>query len=441
MNDNPAAQISNNNYRISDNPPSSFNELRLRKTMHHQIPLNPFKATIKLHPRSRLSHPLIGPSDPFISNPTSSLTAGSYITDEQAVLSSGYSEAYLEQCSIVNETDTPASFPPTPFSRAYIMNRSAERVNTVMFSARDKLRQEAQSISTDYHSSRIAKEAKMSGHLAVFDMKKSAEQIVLSCGNHCIMKVGNGICANSLCMVPLQTNVHVYYEFSITVSNHQIPSIVLGFAPDDCPRNMMIGSWPYGLGINTDGHLLIGSYWIPPLTPMTILPGSTVGFLIYLPSFPLHDNKNKSNNIVLEIDQTDKDPIPLSNKHLINQDKVQLDFHHQTMMMDDNQTTLVNETVSNCQREKHFSICINVDGIVIQYSENEYFSALAEEMKSNHKALYPAVSLLSENTRVWCRFCEADIVYREPQLIGVKPHTRVYCADGSILLHGDAVGY
>lgn len=48
--------------------------------------------------------------------------------------------------------------------------------------------------------------------------------------------------------------------------------------------------------------------------------------------------------------------------------------------------------------------------------------------------LYPTVSLLSEDTRVWCRFCEADIVYRSRKIIGAPPGAKVYCVDGSLLL-------
>jgi hypothetical protein len=48
--------------------------------------------------------------------------------------------------------------------------------------------------------------------------------------------------------------------------------------------------------------------------------------------------------------------------------------------------------------------------------------------------LYPTVSLFSEETRVWCRFCEADVVYRSREAIGAPRGVRVYCLDGSLLL-------
>ena len=46
------------------------------------------------------------------------------------------SESFLEQYNILHDADTPASFPPTPFSRACVLNKSADRVNSVMFAAR-----------------------------------------------------------------------------------------------------------------------------------------------------------------------------------------------------------------------------------------------------------------------------------------------------------------
>ena len=70
------------------------------------------------------------------------------------------------------------------------MNRSAERVNSVMFAARDKLRQAVQSISADVQSRQYAQENRNQGYFGVFDPKKSSENIALSCGNHCVTKIG-----------------------------------------------------------------------------------------------------------------------------------------------------------------------------------------------------------------------------------------------------------
>lgn len=56
---------------------------------------------------------------------------------------------------------------------------------------------------------------------------------------------------------------------------------------------------------------------------------------------------------------------------------------------------------------------------------------------ADRKDVYPCISILSENTRLWNRFCEADIVYKQRSQIGAPPNVKVYCLDGSLLLSED----
>lgn len=241
-------------------------KLVTKKYMHHDIPFNPFKATIKVrkvvplstggaialaaanpntmtnsnhaghgsnssstssHSYSRKqsqqapSSALVVPPNKKISNTGTNSSASNHLfnfmelfqlsktssprhqyamSDDQADTDSllnfeteMLSDSFLEQYSILNEADTPASFPPTPFSRAHVMNRSAERVNSVMFAARDKLRQAVQSISADAQSRQYAQENSTQGYYAVFDPKKTSENIALSCGSHCMMKIGRWV--------------------------------------------------------------------------------------------------------------------------------------------------------------------------------------------------------------------------------------------------------
>ena len=74
----------------------------------------------------------------------------------------------------------------------------------------------------------------------------------------------------------------------------------------------------------------------------------------------------------------------------------------------------------------------NINGQQIKYSSNALETV--SDIDSLKAPLYPTVSLLSEDTRVWCRFCEADIVYRDRAVIGAPKGVRVYCLDGSLLL-------
>ena len=56
---------------------------------------------------------------------------------------------------------------------------------------------------------------KASGHLAVFDPKQTSDGLALSCGNHCLAKVGRTLCGSARAMVPLPAGVFVYVEFSV----------------------------------------------------------------------------------------------------------------------------------------------------------------------------------------------------------------------------------
>lgn len=60
--------------------------------------------------------------------------------------------------------------------------------------------------------------------------------------------------------------------------------------------------------------------------------------------------------------------------------------------------------------------------------------ALERTGLADRKEVYPCVSILSENTRIWNRFCEADIVYKQRSQIGAPEGVKVYCLDGSLLL-------
>ena len=180
---------------------------------------------------------------------------------------------------------SPTSFPPTPFSRNRVMNLSSQRVDSTMFYVRDRLRLEEQSGSRDAVARRAAKKAKDTGQLAVYDVNNASEGMALCCGNHCAMKVGSGTCCSCRSTVPILRNCWVYLEFSITVSGSQVPSVSVGLVAPDTPLNVMVGSWENSLGLNSDGQLLAGSRWFPSDDTVTmLLPGTTVGMLVYVRS-------------------------------------------------------------------------------------------------------------------------------------------------------------
>lgn len=152
-----------------------------------------------------------------------------------------------------------------------------------------------------------------------------------------------------------------------------------------------VGTWERSLGINSEGLLFVGNKVFKPKKPFKIVPGNTVGFLQYVPDrheyYPLND--------------ADKD-----------------------------------STANSCYETiaEHFYLAINVDGKLCEYDERAFQSNTLEEIIEFQTPLYPSISILTPNTRVWSRFCEADIVTRNRANIGAPLGVAVYCVDGSILL-------
>jgi hypothetical protein len=496
-------------------PPQYHRSIR---GMHHYIPANPFKATIRIHHRSvAMAH--------LQSSRTRSSTEVVSVADAPGSCLTEYAGG-----------DSPASFPPTPFSRANVMNKSMDRVASVMFAARDRLRLEAQSVSRDEYTRMLAMEAQTSGQFAVFDPRQSSPGIALSCGNHCATKVGKGLCCCCCSMVPVRPNAYVYFEFSIMVSSSKTPTLGIGLSPQDCPTNVMVGSWPQSQGMYNDGQMLIGSHWHQSLNDKRIEAGSTVGMLVYLASdtAPLtsgpnaavlgsssvggmvyphersiqqsslhdhsaimevsgehtadaspscfsaryHDGDQQPNNVSCTsnhslfgsimhnlsrngeiVDPDESFGLALSssgnnssssqrssrqNSPEKSQDSGesgaegalvvrQSDVGHtaQEGAQGSPLTVAVAEEVSTrAARASLFHFTVNGEAVVYPAEVQQGL----QEIAASNTPLYPTVSLFSEETRVWCRFCEADVVYRSRTAIGAPPGVRVYSLDGSLLL-------
>lgn len=314
-------------------------------------------------------------------------------------------------------SDSPASFPSTPFSRAYVMNRASERVVSVIFAARDRLRLEAQSVSRDEFSRMIAKENQSTGQYAIFDPRQTSNGVTLTCGNHCAMKIGNALCCSCRSMIFIRPDTYVYFEYSITASSSQVPSLGLGLSPIDCPLNVMVGSWPSSVGFYTDGQVMISSQWFQNLSSSKVGAGTTVGMLVYVPSSKSGKeitNANVMSNLPLEVLQPESNLPPTVDKKSPSPPDLR-------------------ESSSQEQHSKPETLLkFNVNGVPVNFSKE--VTEKMSEAGSGIAPLYPTVSLFSENTRVWCRFCEADIVFRSRVSMQAPTGVRVYCLDGSLLL-------
>ena len=267
-------------------------------------------------------------------------------------------------------------------------------------------------------------------------------------------------------MVPVHTNAFVYFEFSITVSRDQIPVLALGLSPPDCPLNVMAGNWRRSVGLYSDGNMLFGSHWFqqqqpqqqlqqqqpgsgeqredvqqsgqgvaggtaaaslskaqrPPQQPMkakAIVAGSTVGMLVSLQVPPGLNQRSRSSSL---------SQAPQAQNQLSKQQPQDQPCKE----------PLRGETLH--QQEQHepsrgsFHFHFTVNGEVVKHSVDAETERCLREVSELQTPLYPTVSLLSEDTCVWGRFSEQDVVYRSRRAIGAPTGVRVYCLDGSLLL-------
>ena len=363
-----------------------------------------------------------------------------------------------------------------------------------IYEHRDRLRLEAQSSSKDEYSRNAALLAQTSGQSAVFDPNQKSDGLALTCGNHCAMKVGTGHCCSCRSMLPIRTNTYVYLEFSVTVSGNQVPTLCVGLAPPDCPLNVMVGSWPRSVGLFSDGQLLVDSRWFPDIKyssfirPPTVTAGTTMGVLVHLrdPSSDRCDNDSALLSLSHHHPSTPKATVwSLFNYFVGISDEVKkatfspvvihgkkdILLQSGTMISDDSrrsekerredkevkdeksrtksenkqnnedllpkagdllQKNQMEEEIPTSTEKGQLQIKWNINGQQSKYSSNALDTV--SDIDSLKAPLYPTVSLLSEDTRVWCRFCEADIVYRDRGVVGAPKGVRVYCLDGSLLL-------
>jgi hypothetical protein len=215
-------------------------------------------------------------------------------------------------------------------------------------------------------------------------------------------------------MISVMRDTLVYMEFSVTASCTQVPVLAVGLTPPDSPLNVMVGSWPRSIGICSDGKLLVGSEWYrlgseaQPCPPL--LPGSTVGMLLRLGRRDAHAH--------------------VHDRGCEHERERQRRGGPET----ERETEVAEETGAGGGFA--FSLTVNINGVVTEIPQGALFGAFADDL-AVQAPLYPTVSLLSSETRVWCRFCEADIVYRTREEIGAPPDERIYCLDGSLLIDVD----
>jgi hypothetical protein len=184
------------------------------------------------------------------------------------------------------------------------------------------------------------------------------------------------------------------------------------------------------VGLFNDKHLLVSSRWFEAsASPSIITAGSTLGMLCYYPaqgglndSITCADSEGtvSGENVISKLLRgfiVESGPSSDVKEHNISPDAV---------------------CCSNDSNKFHgdfpssFVVQFNVDGTLLDFSDHAQLAI--SEITNSSAPLYPTVSITSEGTRVWCRLCEADIVYRTHAAIGSRPGSKVYALDGSVLI-------
>jgi len=75
----------------------------------------------------------------------------------------------------------------------------------------------------------------------------------------------------------------------------------------------------------------------------------------------------------------------------------------------------------------------NIDGVSLEFP-SEVVEAASSEVADLNSPLFPSISILAKDTKIWCRFCADDILCRQRGGLGAPTGSRVYSLDGSLLL-------
>ena len=184
---------------------------------------------------------------------------------------------------------TPQSFPPTPGARSFVMARSTQFAEDVLFLARDQLRVEQAVTSTNSKTRAVAAQLKQQSRLAVFNAQDTGNGITLTCGQHVASKTGNTLYCSTRSMVPAMRNCYVYFELSVGADatggdRGGMASLSIGLSTQEMPLNTLVGSWKGSVGLCTNGQILDAGRWSSTDSTRLASYGHecTVGVLVYI---------------------------------------------------------------------------------------------------------------------------------------------------------------
>lgn len=401
----------------------------MRRMMHYDIPTYPFVASVKIHSRG---------------------------TTPQRTRANTMHSEWSEAGSV-----TPGSFPPSPESRATCISRSFDRVDNVVFHARDKLRMEVLACESSSEGVRRTASKLLSVEkFGTFDTQHTSPHMKLSYGNHCASRQTYGclsaaairsgvpqpvspVTCSTRASLSVRRNCFVYVEFFMRAAKTSSGAgndkssdasrnasgeglglseecttgsfgntFSVGLASSRFPVDAEVGTRHVSVGLSASGCLSmcagpneedLSTFQLQS----TFSSGDRVGMLVYLPGPTSGSTPHSGPPVGTVAEQPGASGVGSTDSG------------------SPSELDIIDTTVP--------SIRFNLNGypvslpMLAQYDIGDMPWDPAEEV-------FPTLSLQADNVAVWCGFAVDDVKYRSREDLGAPPATTVYCLDGSVLI-------
>ncbi len=362
---------------------------RVRRKLIHDIPLNPFQATVE---------------QPYDSSEHTSVDEWDDETSGATIILESY------------EIETPASIPVSPNRRAMVMNHSSILSDDVVYLARARLRLDENLTSEDTTTRVTADFLRRQDRLAVLNPRGTAGNLALSCGQHCATKIGPALYSSIRSMVPVLRNRYVFCQFSITARESSSVSLSIGLSTSDMPENTLVGAWKHSVGLSSAGQILLSSRWHSCDGNKKFGVGSIIGLLVFVDDSTVYKSW----------------------------DGVKVTAYCMFSVNAEGIGAMVGPTDVHELRTFRLPLyCMDMDTTpAVGAAEGSSSSVGCIELGiPGNTDVYPTLTLQSPSTQVQCHFCSADLVFPRSsspktvrEIIGAPPGVAIYGLDGSVVL-------
>nr|CCA14243.1 conserved hypothetical protein [Albugo laibachii Nc14] len=359
------------------------NNRRIQRVMHFQIPLRSFEATVRLPPEA--------------------MSTDAMFTESGR---DNWGQRRQSSSDCVASSSSPRSIPVSPIARKRVQLAFNNFSDDVLYQARDRLRKERAETLTGARHLKVPR----------FNIRDCNEELYLTCGRHCVFKVGSGMYRSVRGSVAVPHNRYVYFEMTLcglhnaearrqsqrtndsmpststfpgrwaktTEDETQEVSVCIGLSTRMMPLNTLVGTSKHSIGYYSAGHVLVGGEK-QGFQAVNVRYGlnTTVGMLIYF-----DDNLQNSS------------------------------CHH------DNQDSQRSSDANGCVKAR-----FSVSGLAVRDGENQVVECSFGIPSESD--LYPTLSLHSQDVCVFSRFSAPDIIALNVRDFDV-PHgpLSIWCLDG-----------